>query len=670
MADLRERIDALPTTPGVYLFKSARGRVLYVGKAQNLRSRVRSYVNAGGDGRIQVPNLVRRAADVSVLVTPNVKDALLLENELIKQHKPPFNVRLRDDKQYLALRLDPNEEWPRLTMVRGFRRDGAQYFGPYTSSTGMKHALSNLRRIFPLRTCSDGVFRDYARRGRPCIEYEMKRCPGPCCGLVAQEDYRELLDGTELFLRGRSEELAQALGVRMKEAAEAERYEEAARLRDRIHAVEQTVERQQIVSERRLDRDVFGLARRGGEVELQVLHVREGRVIGASEHAFSGVELDDAEVLDSFLGQYYLGDTERSVPHEILTSIEPAQDGALVALLQERAGRRVDLRRGVRGAPRELALLAARNAEGTLERRLEARESVESALEELRGALGLQQLPRRIECYDVSNLQGTLAVGSRVVLEDGQPVKNDYRRYRMREAAAGDDLACMREMIGRRLARIEKEPLPDLLVVDGGRGQLGVVSALLGDAGIVVDHVGIAKERDEESPSIRVKRGGGLKAERIFLPGRLNPVLLKTSSRGLLLVQRVRDEAHRFAIEFQRSLRRRVGLASILEEIPGIGPTKRRTLLRELGSLRRVREASADELAALSGISRRDGETIRAFFDALREEPPPLAPEPGEPATAGARQEANEPATAVVQSEASEPGTVEPEAGREAEFPD
>jgi excinuclease ABC subunit C len=580
---------------------------------------VRSYFGAGGDGRVQVPDLVRRIADVSVLVTPSVKEALLLENELIKQHRPPFNVRLRDDKQYLGLRLDLRPTWPRLVQVRRFERDGALYFGPYTSSGGLRQALGQLRRIFPLRSCSDAVFKDYARRGRPCIEHEMKRCPAPCVGLVTEEAYRELLAGTELFLRGRSEELVTTLRARMEEAAVAERFEEAARLRDRIGAVEETVVRQQIVAtDRRVERDVFGLARRGGEVQLQALHVREGRMIGASDHAFSEVSLEDAEVMASFLGQYYAGDAERQVPAEVLVSHEPADDGALEALLTERAARKVTVRSPQRGPAQELVALALRNAESALERRLAERESVHSAIAELQEQLGLLVPPRRIECYDISNLAGTLAVGSRVAFEDGQPVKAEYRRYRIREAQAGDDLACLREVLSRRLAKRESEPLPDLLVVDGGRGQLAVATALLRDSGLELDHIGLAKERDLDSPSARVKRSGGLKAERVFLPGRLNPVLLPPSGRGLLLLQRVRDEAHRFAIEFQRELRRRAGLTSILQEIPGIGPGKRKSLLRELGSLKRVRAAPLEVLAAVPGLSRKDAEAIRSFFDALR----------------------------------------------------
>ncbi len=613
---LAERIEALPVGPGVYLFKSRSGRVLYVGKAQNLRTRVRSYVS-GGDGRIRVPHLIERARDVDVVVTRSVKDALLLENELIKQHKPPFNVRLRDDKQYLALRLDPREPWPRLTEVRGFREDGAQYFGPYTSSISMHRAVSNLRRILPLRSCRDAVFRDYARRGRPCIEYEMKRCVAPCCGRADPADYADLVRGTALFLRGRSSELADQLRERMERASREDRFEDAAQIRDRLAAVERTVERQQIVAERPIDRDVFGLARRGGEIEVQALHVRDGRVVGAQSYGFSDVRIDDGEVMSSFLGQFYAPGHGRELPLEVLTSTTVEDDGALEAYFAEQVGRKVALRQPRRGTQNELVAMATANAELGLERRLEARDSLEAAGEELRQRLGLRTLPRRIEGYDVSTFHGTLTVASRVVFEAGRPVKADYRRYRIREAAPDDDYACLREVLQRRLARVQSEPLPDLLMVDGGKGQLGVVSAALRDAGLEVDVLGLAKERDDEGPAPRVRRSGGLKAERVFLPNRKDPVMLSPSSRGLLLLQRVRDESHRFAIEFQRSLRSKLGLKSILEELPGIGPGKRRALLRHLGSLRAVRSASKSELASVPGVGARDADTIWRFFDAV-----------------------------------------------------
>lgn len=614
---LEESAASLPTGPGVYLFKAKDGGVLYVGKAQNLRSRVRQYVS-GGDGRIRIPALMERAVDVDVLVTDSVKDALLLENELIKQYKPPFNVRLRDDKQYLALRLDTNDEWPRLQTVRKFRRDKAEYFGPYTSSIELKESLGDLRRIFPLRSCTDAVLRDYRRRGRPCIEFEMKRCAAPCCDRIDEAGYNELVMGTLLFLRGRSAELVKSLEERMQRAAAAENYEEAARVRDRIAGVERTIERQRIIVEQPVDRDVFGLAQEGEDAEMQVLHVREGRVVGAEVFAFSEIRLDPGAVVSSFLGQYYGEEFGRRIPTEILTPSAVEERDALLGMLCDRAERPIRLKTPKRGDLRMLVQMAIDNAELSLERRLRAKTSVEGALEEIKKRCDLAALPRRIECYDVSNLSGTLAVASRVVFEDGVPVKSDYRRYRIQRAQAGDDYDCLREVLQRRVTRVAQEPLPDLMMVDGGRGQLGVLSAVLGDVGLELDTLGLAKEREGEGPKARVKRGGGLKAERIFRPGRANPIMLHPGSRGLLLLQRVRDESHRFAIDFQRKLRSKVNFTSILQELPGIGPVKRKALLKALGSLTRIREASLEDLLEVSGISVADAEMIFAFFAALR----------------------------------------------------
>ena len=616
---LQAQVESLPKGPGVYLFKDARGAILYVGKAQNLRSRVRQYVS-GGDGRVRIPALMKRTEEVSVLVTPTVKDALLLENELIKQHKPAFNVRLRDDKQYLGLRIDPADEWPRLSTVRRLREDSAQYFGPYTSSVALRRALSDLRKIFPLRSCTEPVFRDYARRGRPCIEYEMKRCVAPCVGRVEPEPYAELVAGTLLFLQGKTGKLLTELKSLMDAASRAEEFEEAARLRNRIAAVESTTERQQIVGEKALNRDVFGLARSGGEVGVQVLRVRDGRVVGAEDYGFTSVRLEDVGVMTSFLGQYYSGSGGREIPKELLvpTAIDDAD--VLEAVLGDRLGRKVSVRQPRRGPAYDLVKLANANAEVGLARRIEARSSIDAALKEVEERCGLRSVPRRIECYDVSTLQGTLAVASRVVFEDGKPLKNEYRRYRIQEAMGGDDYDCLREVMRRRLARVEQEPLPDLLLVDGGRGQLGVVVTVFGDADVPVECMGIAKERDLDGDTPRVKRSGGLKAERLFRPGRANPVMLSPSSKGLLLLQRVRDESHRFAITFQRDLRSRMTLASILEELPGIGPAKRRALLKHLGSLKAVKTASEQALREVPGISERDAATVRGFFRALEQQ--------------------------------------------------
>jgi excinuclease ABC subunit C len=488
----------------------------------------------------------------------------------------------------------------------------------------MREALAELHRVFPLRTCSNGTFADYARRGRPCIEFEMQRCPAPCCDRVDAESYAQLVRGTEMFLRGRSSELAEELGARMREAAAQDRFEEAARLRDQIGAIERTVERQQIVAERPENRDVFGLAREGGNVEVHVLYVREGRLVGNHGYALSDVALDDGDVMSSFLGQYYGGQTGREIPREVLTPVAPDDDGAIEVWLRERAQRPVAVRAPRRGKLRELVDMARANAVLGLSRRLEARESMEAALRELQERLSLREPPRRIEGYDISTLHGTLSVGSRVAFEDGQPDKKGYRRYRIREAPPDDDYACLREVLQRRVARADSDPLPDLLMVDGGKGQLAVVSAALADAGLAVDAVGLAKERDDagagQGRAARVRRSGGLKAERVFLPNRRDPVLLPPDSRGLLLLQRVRDESHRFAVEFQRALRSKCNFTSILEELPGIGPGKRRALLKHLGSLRAVREASEEALAAVPGVSPGDARTIRRFFQARAEE--------------------------------------------------
>lgn len=623
---LSEALARLPLDAGVYLFKDLHGKVLYVGKAKSLRARVRSYFR-GADTRYQIPTLLKYVSDVEVLATATVKDALLLENELIKKYRPRFNLRLCDDKQYLALRLDLREEWPHITMVRKFRDDGAEYFGPYTSSNEMRGVLADLQRIFPLRPCADTVFRDYARRKRPCIKYEMKRCSAPCCNLVSRECYAGDVQGALRFLRGDSAALIAQLQREMQAAADAEQFEEAARLRNRIAAIDAMLQRQQIILDEACDRDVFGLAREGGEAQVQALFVREGRLVGASDYAFSNVEMDDGALMSSFLDQYYASDAERILPQEVLTPVELDDDGALQDWLSERAEQKVKVRSPKRGADREAVEMAERNATLRLTARIETQISVDCALEEIRERLSLAKLPRHIECYDVSNLQGSFSVASRVVFRNGQPAKGDYRKYQIREAEGGDDVACLREVLQRRLARIASEPLPDLWLIDGGKGQLGVALAVLRDARIELNAIGLAKERDEEvvgaretfskaKRPARVKRSGGLKAERIFIPGRKDSIQLPPSSRGLLLLQRIRDESHRFAIEYQRALRQRMGMTSILEILPGIGPKKRRALLRELGSLRAVREASFEQLCAVKGVSANDARLLQKFFSA------------------------------------------------------
>jgi excinuclease ABC subunit C len=620
-----QRVSALPTDPGVYLFRDAAGGVIYVGKAANLRSRVRSYFGLGGDGRYQIHFLVERIRDVEVIVTANVKEALLLENQLIKKHKPRFNVRLRDDKNYLALRIDPRESHPRFTETRGFKRDGALHFGPYTSSTSLRETLNQLQKIFPLRTCSDNVLKSYRRRGRPCIEHSVGRCAAPCVDLIDDEAYAELVHGAVLFMRGKAGDVVRELRERMALASSDERFEDAARLRDRIGAIEQTVESQAMISARFLDRDVFGLAREGAQLEIQSLHVRRGKLLGGNSHRFRDVRIDDSEALGSFLGQYYGED--RELPHEVLLPLAVEDSETLEELWRERAGRVVRVLVPQRGEGRRLLEMATRNARLAQLERARSEESVEAAARAVQELLRLPAPPRRIECYDVSHLQGSMHVASRVLFQDTKPAKDGYRRYKLREAAPGDDYGAMREILTRRFARLEEEPAPDLLLLDGGKGQLSVALAVARDLDIEPPPMAaIAKERDDGvesrdgAGSGRVLRHGGTKRERLFLPGVKDPVQPPGDHVGLLLLQRVRDESHRFAIRYHRELQRKLGMHSILDELPGIGPVKRRVLLRGLGSLQRVKRASVEELAALPKISRADAERICRFFAAASED--------------------------------------------------
>lgn len=610
---LKERVASLPTEPGVYLFHDARGVVLYVGKAQSLRTRVRSYFHRGGDGRLRMEYLVPRIDRVEVIVTTNVKEALLLENELIKKHKPRFNVLLRDDKRYLALRLDPRETYPRFTETRRFERDGAVYFGPYTSGRALRETLEVLQRVFPLRTCADAVFQDYRRRGRPCLEHAVGRCVAPCCGLVTNEAYAELVRGAVWVMRGRTGELVRTLEARMRRAADEERFEEAAALRDRVESIRETVERQATVSTGLADRDVFALARDGLALEVQVLYVRHGKLLGGHAHGFHGVHLDDAEALGAFLTQFYT--KGRDLPREVLLPVAVEESSALESVWSERAGHRVRIRVPRRGEARTLVEMAERNAAIALGERTRRERSAEELLRAVQERLRLPAPPSRIECYDVSHHRGALTVASRVVFVDGVACPRDYRRYKLRESDPGDDYGAMREVLRRRLSKIDSDPAPDLLLLDGGKGQLNVARAVAEDLGLHgLALASLAKERDEESPRARVLRHGGTKREKLFVAGVKDPIALAPDSAVLLLLQRVRDESHRFAIRYHRELRSKQGRRSVLDELPGIGPAKRRALLRAFGSLERIRRASPEQLAAVERITQADAVRIHRFF--------------------------------------------------------
>ncbi len=609
-AALEAKLKSLPTRPGVYLLRDRHGKVIYVGKAKNLRSRVRSYVR-GGDERAQVRFLVTRLATFDTLVTTNDKEALILENNLIKQYKPRYNIRLKDDKSYVSVKVEDKHPWPRLIVTRKLVRDGSRYLGPFSSAWSVRETVDTIRKAFPLRNCSDAVFRN---RSRPCIEYQIKRCPAPCCLETDREDYLRDVEQAIELLQGKNRDIVHGLEARMRAAAEAERFEEAARLRDQLQAIQTTVERQEVVAHWGRDHDVFGLYREGGFVEVQVLFVRAGKLTGNQAYTFEDLEFSDDDVLSAVLTQFYQG--ERPVPDGILVPVVLEDAPTRAEYLSERKGRQVEILCPQRGAKLRLVEMAAENARHSYTERRDVGARRERMLEELRRRLHLRNAPKRVECFDISNIQGNLSVGSMVTFDEGEPCRARYRRYRIRTVEGSDDFASMYEVLGRRYRRARAEnDFPDLIVIDGGKGQLNAALEALRELDVQdVDIVSLAKMRVESDV-----RGAEIvrSEERVFLPGRKNPVVLRRNSTALFLLQRVRDEAHRFAITYHRELRRRDRLRSRLEDLDGVGPERRRVLLKHFGSLKRLRAASEGEIAEVPGISARLAASIRAQLGAV-----------------------------------------------------
>ena len=605
--NLEDKIRQLPTSPGVYLMRDGKGEIIYVGKARNLRQRVRTYFGATGDGRYHVRFLVAKVADIEVMLTDTEKEALLLENTLIKQHHPRYNLDLKDDKTYFSLRLDPREEFPRFSIVRKVPRDGARYFGPYSSATAAREVLRQITRMFPLRHYP---LKACLARKRPCLYHQIGQCSAPCHGLISVADYAALVEGATLFLEGKGKQLVAEFKRRMAEAAEAMRYEEAARWRNLLRSIEVTVEKQKVVMRGGGDSDVVGYFRDGPRLELALLFIRGGVLSGSRLFNLTW-ELDDAEGVASFLHQFYSGET--FIPGEILLPLEIEAAGALAELLSEARGRKVVITRPQRGVKRELVELAGKNAAAALRDRDEAAASAEAVLENLRQRLHLSRLPQRIECYDISTIQGRHSVGSGVTFAGARPDKANYRRYRIRDVQGQDDFAMLSEVFSRRFReeKVAKEGLPDLVVVDGGIGQLNAALEIVTGLGLAgrFDLVSLAKSRtarDAESATIAKSD------ERVFLPGRKNPVVLRQNSAPLLLLAAIRDEAHRFAIEYHRTLRGKAGVTSGIEQIPGIGAKRRTALLKHFGSLQRLQEASVEEIAAVAGMNPTIAATIFA----------------------------------------------------------
>ncbi len=602
----KRRLARLPTSAGVYLFKDAKGAVLYVGKAVNLRARVRQYF-AGHDGRPMVPFLLRDVEDLDVVLVDTEKEALILENTLIKKHRPRYNAQLRDDKNFLHLRLDQRQRWPRFVLRRRIVDDGARYFGPFHSASRARRTLTTLQRAFPLRSCTDQVLRS---RRRPCLLHQLGRCVAPCIGQLSREEYAALVEAACLFLEGRNQELLQRLRARMMEHAEGERFEEAAQLRDAIQAVGATLERQRVVDRRLGQRDVWGLYREGDRGRAAILPVREGFMQEPLVRLLEGAFEEDGPLLSSLLNRHY--DPERGsdaralIPAELLLPCLPPDCAALEELLSERRGARVRIRVPLRGEKRALLRLAQANARERFFQGTTDEERAERALQALAKACRLPAPPRRIECFDNSNLQGSDPVAAMAVFLDGRPERSEYRRYRVKTVQGPDDYASMREILGRRFRRALKDGiLPDLVVVDGGHGQLSAAQAVLNDLGLPdLPILGIVKPRSEK---LARRRSGRTKArqpalDKVVLPNVRDAVRLRANDPALRLLQHLRDESHRQAVRYHRSVRSRRSLGSVLEEVPGIGPQRRKRLLRHFGSARRLTEAPREELAAVPGI--------------------------------------------------------------------
>ncbi|MEW6263445.1 MAG: excinuclease ABC subunit UvrC [Thermodesulfobacteriota bacterium] len=593
---LKEKALALPESPGVYLLKDASGRVIYVGKAKNLPKRVSSYFQKNPASR-RTALMVSQTSDLDCLVTDNEKEALILENSLIKKNKPRYNVILRDDKTYPSLRLTVQEEFPRLEVVRRIKKDGAVYFGPFSSATAMRQTLRLIRRLFPLRQCRRPEVKTMTR---PCLNHQLGRCLGPCGDHVSPREYRSVVEEVILFFKGRNKVLTETLGRRMKEAAARLDFEAAASLRDRLAAVERTLEKQKVVSPEEKDQDVIGLARERGQALVVILFIRQGALLGSRSVSLGGAAGSPAELVESLLVQYYGRDN--FIPDEILVPYQLEGAASVQEWLDEKKGQGVALARAERGPRKKLLDLARENAALALVERLRATDLGGEALNELQDKLALFGPPRRIEGFDMSTWRGEAAVGAMVVLEDGKWVKSDYRRYKIKSASGQDDYAMMSEVLGRRLVR-EDIGRPDLMLLDGGRGQLGAAQAVIADLGIKDPPplVGLAKGREGES-------------DKVWLPGRKNPVEFRSDSPGLLLLMRVRDEAHRYVQAFHHRVHAKKETRSLLDDVPGVGPARRKILLKHFGSIEAIENATLEQLAAVPGLPKPAAESLYKYF--------------------------------------------------------
>jgi excinuclease ABC subunit C len=600
----KEVLKSLPSSPGVYLLKDKKGRLLYIGKAKNLRIRLRSYLtqNVVKDQRPQIPYLMQEICDLDYFVTQNERDALLLENSLIKQKKPKYNIRLKDDKNYASLRLDPREKFPKLTYTRRVLRDGAMYYGPFASGQALRQTKRLIHKIFPLRDCTDEKFKRHSTR--PCLNYYMKLCLGPCAGKVDKGRYGEVVEQTKVFLKGERKEIIRLLCTNMNKASEELRYEEAAHYRDQIELLKRHLGVDLHISSSLMDKDVVGFYRDAQFVEFVVLFSRGGAIIDMVEYPFNNATWEDEEIVREFIGQLYGG--ERFIPQEIIIPLRFEGVEALREWLSEKQGKKIRITVPKRGANLKLLEIACRNAEESFRRRSPEKQKELSLLQRVKDSLSLSKIPFSIECFDISNIQGNIAVASMVRFEDGKPAKSRYRRYRIKTVFGANDYAMIYEVLQRRLKRAEEEDweLPELILIDGGKGQLNIVHQVVSELGFL-DKVKLAS----------IAKGGEEgEIDKIYIPGRKDPVPLTKNSQELLFLMRIRDEAHRFAITYHKKLRAKKAFESQLDFIKGVGKRRKETLLKRFGSISGIREASIEEISSIHGMNRRIAQEIKRYL--------------------------------------------------------
>lgn len=592
-------LTGISSDSGVYLMKDSSGKVIYVGKARNLKKRLSSYFSRPELQDIKTSVLVKKISSIDTIITATEKEALILESTLIKKHRPRYNVILKDDKRYPSLRLDMTSPYPNLAVVRKIAKDGAMYFGPYTSSSAVYETLKIIKKTFKLRKCRNRVFKN---RSRPCLNYQIGACLGPCCNQVDPDLYKEMVKDVTLFLKGKTPDLIQKLKHDMSVAASETKYETAAEIRDKIFAIEKTLEKQIVVTTDFLDRDIIGMARSNSETLVTVLFVRAGHLAESRNYHFSETLATDSELIGSFIHQFY--EKATVIPDEVLSSTLPDGADAIQGLLTDLKKSRVAVIWPQRGIKSHLIHMAEQNAKNELDHIINDRLNDQTMLLRLQKQLNLSGLPSRIECFDNSNISGSDPVSGMVVFENAKPKKSDYRKYKIKTISEPDDYATMAEVLRRRYGKgKDSEPFPDLLMVDGGKGQLGIAMSVLDDLNLAdsFDVIGIAK-KDEKK---------GQTEDRIYKHGRANPFNLDKDGNVLMFLQRIRDEAHRFAITYHRAKRSSSAVRSVLDEIPGVGAKIKQILLKNLGSIKNIRTASIDELCKLPGINKKTAEAVK-----------------------------------------------------------